>query len=41
MFKTIVLGSCVYVQGLLIRTLEGGRVVISTGDRTFEGVPIR
>lgn len=40
MLRTIVLGSCVSVQGLLVKTLENGKVIISVGNRTFEGIPV-
>lgn len=40
MLRTITLGSCVSVQGLLVRSLDNGRVVIRVGDRTYEGVPV-
>ena len=40
MLRTITLGSCVSVQGLLVRQLENGRIVIRVGERTYEGVPI-
>ncbi len=37
MLRTIILGSCVLVQGLFVRQLENGRIVISVGERTYEG----
>lgn len=40
MIKTIFIGSCVSVQGLFVRRLENGRVVVRVGDRTYEGVPV-
>jgi len=40
MLRTIEIGSCVSVQGLLVKQLDNGRVVIRVGDRTYEGVPI-
>ncbi|SMY07118.1 hypothetical protein LOM8899_01250 [Flavimaricola marinus] len=40
MLRTITLGSCVSVQGLLVRNLDNGRVVIQVGDRTYEGMPV-
>ena len=40
MLRTIVLGSCVSVQGLLVRQLENGHVVIRVGERMYEGQPV-
>ena len=40
MLRTIVLGSCVSVQGLLVRQLDNGRIIIRVGERTYEGMPI-
>jgi len=38
--RTIEVGSCVSVQGVLVRQLDNGRIVIKVGDRTYEGLPI-
>ena len=40
MVKTIVLGSCVFVQGLFVRTLPGGRIVIRVDETEFTGRPV-
>lgn len=40
MLKTIVLGSCVSVQGLLVKQLANGKVVVSVGNRLHEGRPV-
>lgn len=40
MLRTIMVGSCVSVQGILVRTLANGKVVVSVGERTFEGKPV-
>lgn len=40
MLQTITIGSCVSVQGLLVRNLDDGRVVVRVGARTYEGLPI-
>ncbi|MFV2001711.1 MAG: hypothetical protein ACC619_01875 [Paracoccaceae bacterium] len=40
MLKTILLGSCVYVQGTFVRTLKNGKIVVRVGDRIYEGVPV-
>jgi hypothetical protein len=40
MLRTITLGSCVSVQGLLVKKLDNGKIVIRVGDRIYEGVPV-
>lgn len=40
MLRTIEIGSCVSVQGLFIKQLDNGRVVIRVGERLYEGVPV-
>ncbi len=40
MIRTILIGSCVSVQGLVVRTLDNGRIVVSTGKAQFEGLPV-
>ncbi|SFO94454.1 hypothetical protein [Tranquillimonas alkanivorans] len=41
MLKTITIGSCVSVQGLLVRALEDGRIVVRVGQRMFTGFPVQ
>lgn len=40
MHRTIQIGTCVSVQGLVVRQLDDGRVVIRVGEKTYEGVPV-
>ncbi len=40
MLRTIVVGSCVSVQGTFERQLDNGRILVRVGSRLFEGVPI-
>lgn len=40
MLRTITIGSHVQVQGLLVRTLENGKVIIAVGGREYEGTPV-
>jgi hypothetical protein len=40
MLRTIVLGSCVSVQGTFERQLDNGKILIRVGSRLFEGFPI-
>jgi hypothetical protein len=37
MLRTIQIGSGVSVQGILIKALENGKLLIRVGDKTFEG----
>jgi hypothetical protein len=39
MIRTIVLGSCVWVQGLFVGHAPGGLITVRVGDRTFTGRP--
>ncbi len=40
MYKTIMLGSCVAVQGLFLRALKNGKIAILVGNKEFIGVPV-
>ncbi len=40
MLRTITLGSCVSVQGLLVKQLDNGKIVIRVGNRIYEGLPV-
>ena len=40
MIRTITMGSHVSVQGVYVRTLASGKVVVRVGDRMFEGFPV-
>ncbi|MDP5333549.1 MAG: hypothetical protein NWR54_00980 [Paracoccaceae bacterium] len=40
MLRTIMLGSCVSVQGTYVRTLADGRVLVRVGSREFIGQPV-
>jgi len=40
MLRTIQIGSCIQVQGVLVRSLSDGRIVVSVGNREFTGSPI-
>ena len=41
MVKTITIGSCVSVQGLVVRSLDDGRVVIQVGKNQYAGRPVQ
>ncbi|MGR3571473.1 hypothetical protein [Brevirhabdus sp.] len=40
MLKTIMLGSCVSVQGTFLKKLADGKILISVGAQTFAGYPV-
>ncbi len=41
MLRTIILGSCVSVQGLLEKKLPDGRITVRVGNTVFTGLPVR
>jgi hypothetical protein len=40
MLRTIILGSCVSVQGIFVRNLPGGRILVRVGEKIFAGRPV-
>lgn len=40
MLRTITIGSCVSVQGLLVKQLQNGEIVIRVGDLIYQGKPV-
>jgi hypothetical protein len=40
MLRTITLGSCVSVQGIFVKSLANGKVLVRVGQRLYEGIPI-
>lgn len=40
MLRTVVLGSCVFVQGVFVRSLSNGKIAVRVGDQIFEGRPV-
>jgi hypothetical protein len=38
--RTIVIGSCVSVQGLFVRALPDGRICVRVGDLVYSGRPV-
>ena len=40
MLRTITIGSYLQIQGLFVRTLENGKVIVAVGDREYEGKPV-
>ena len=40
MIRTIVVASCIFVQGTFVRSLTDGRIVVSVGKELFTGYPV-
>jgi hypothetical protein len=40
MLRTISLGTCVSVQGLLVSQLADGKIVVRVDEKTFVGYPV-
>lgn len=40
MLRTISLGSCVSVQGIVVARLADGKIAARDGDKTFVGYPV-
>jgi hypothetical protein len=40
MLKTIITGSRVLVQGILVRTMDNGKMAVRIGDRIYVGLPV-
>ncbi|WP_169638996.1 hypothetical protein [Roseobacter ponti] len=41
MLRTIIMGSAISVQGIYVRELPDGRIVVKVDDDTFTGRPVR
>ncbi|WP_265019215.1 hypothetical protein [Cognatishimia activa] len=40
MLRTIMVGTCISVQGLFVKSLPNGRIVVRVGDKVFQGKPV-
>ena len=40
MLRTISIGSCVSVQGIVVGQLADGKVIVRVDDKTFVGHPV-
>ena len=40
MLRTIQIGTCMSVQGLFVRRLDDGRIVIRVDERHYVGTPV-
>ena len=41
MLHTVMMGSCVSVQGIFVKNLPDGRVQVRVGDQVFAGRPVQ
>ncbi len=41
MLQTILTSSRISVQGMFVRALENGQIVIRVGDKLFQGEPVK
>ena len=41
MLRTITIGSCVSVQGVFVRDLSDGRILIRVGNLFYSGLPVK
>jgi hypothetical protein len=40
MLRTITIGSCVSVQGILVGQLSDGKLMVRVDEKTFVGLPV-
>lgn len=40
MLRTIAVGSCVSVQGILVGQMADGKIMVRVDDKTFVGTPV-
>lgn len=40
MLKTILIGSCVLVQGVFVKTLADGLIAVRVGEKVYHGKPV-
>ena len=40
MLRTIIIGSCVSVQGIFVKNLANGLIAVRVGDQLFSGYPV-
>ncbi len=41
MLRTITLGTSISIQGIFVRALEDGRIMIQVDDKSFVGAPVQ
>lgn len=40
MLSTIMIGTCISVQGTFVKALSNGKIAVQVGQRVFEGIPV-
>jgi hypothetical protein len=40
MLRTITLGSCISVQGVFVKDMPDGRIIVKVDDNSFSGKPV-
>ena len=40
MIKTILIGTCISVQGTFVKSLQNGKIAVRVGQKVFEGTPV-
>lgn len=40
MLRTILVGSCVFVQGVFVKNLDDGRIAVRVDGQVFSGHPV-
>ncbi|MFD3188858.1 hypothetical protein ACFMPD_01125 [Sedimentitalea sp. HM32M-2] len=40
MLRTIIVGTCVFIQGKFVRSLPDGRIAILVGSTEYRGQPV-
>ena len=40
MLRTIMIGTCISVQGTFVKALENGKIAVRVGQKVFEGTPV-
>ena len=40
MLRTVMIGSCVSIQGVFVKALDDGKICIRVGEQLFNGRPV-
>ena len=40
MVRTIMIGSCVSIQGIFVKVLDDGKICVRVGEQLFNGRPV-
>jgi len=40
MLRTIMVGTCVSVQGMLVKTFPDGKIAVRDGNTVYKGLPV-